>query len=365
MSKYLSNVFSGKKVLITGHTGFKGTWLTIWLQMLGAEVFGVALDPLEKALYNEVKINLEDRDFRSDIRDQSYMNEVFRKIKPDFLFHLAAQPLVSVAYMNPLETWTTNLIGTVNILDALRNLNSSCIGVLITSDKCYDNQEWVWGYRESDKLGGADPYSASKAGSELAINSYFRSYFSKNESNVQIASARAGNVIGGGDWSVDRIIPDCVRSWHKNESVLLRNPGSTRPWQHVLEPLSGYLSIAAALKMGSIKNGEAFNFGPSELNSRSVLDLVEEAALYWPAVKWRLIASESSIQESQLLKLSCDKSWQHIKWSSTLSFKETVKYTIDWYRGYYENPNDSLKLCCNQILDYQNIAKSKGLQWAT
>ena len=241
-----SEIFKNKKILITGNTGFKGSWLTIWLNLLGAKLYGISNNiPTQPSLFKEANLDQIINNNFIDIKDIDKVHSIIKTIKPDFIFHLAAQPLVSKSYSNPTETWQTNVIGTVNILESLRLLNKNCIGIIITSDKCYENQEWVWGYRESDRLGGSDPYSATKGAAELAFNSFYRSFFSeKSLTKIRIASARAGNVIGGGDWTPNRLIPDCVKSWSKNKKPFIRNPNATRPWQHVLEVIYGYLLLS-------------------------------------------------------------------------------------------------------------------------
>ena len=256
----MNKFFKGKKVLITGHTGFKGSWLTAWLKLLGAEVFGIALDPItELSNYSVSNITKNIIDKRIDVTDRNKLIREITDISPDIIFHLAAQPLVRDSYKFPHKTWNTNLMGTINVLESLSLIKSKCIAIFITSDKCYQNKEWLWGYRENDELGGEDPYSASKAAAENAIKSYTKSFY-QNSSNISIASARAGNVIGGGDWSKDRIVVDCVKAWSMNKSVELRNPYSTRPWQHVLEPLSGYLQLAYKMHNNKELHGESFNF---------------------------------------------------------------------------------------------------------
>ena len=349
--------------MITGHTGFKGSWLTAWLLSLGAEITGISLpEDNENSLFNLIIQGQSIQDLRVDIRNHQKLKEKILNIKPDFIFHLAAQALVNESYAKPVETWSTNCIGTINLLDSAREL-TKCVVIIITSDKCYENNEWVWGYRENDKLGGADPYSASKAAAELAFKSYFKSYFSnKSESGIRIASVRAGNVIGGGDWSPNRIIPDCVKAWSKNEVVKLRNPDSTRPWQHVLEPLSGYLNLASNLFHGSKLNGESFNFGPSANDNFSVKDLVTEMSNYWDSVKWTQITNRNNdIHESTLLKLSCDKAFNYLNWRSVLSFKQTVKMTSEWYRNFYEKTSSIGEYTFNQIKEYQIIADEKRI----
>jgi CDP-glucose 4,6-dehydratase len=357
------NFYSGKNVIVTGHTGFKGSWLTAWLKLLGANVTGISLDPptipshFETALIRDGILDL-----RVDIRDANVISEYIASIKPDFIFHLAAQSLVHKAFSEPIETWQTNVMGTVNILNALRELKNPCVATLITSDKCYQNLEWVWGYRESDRLGGNDPYSSSKASAELAIHSYVNSYFSKEKSKVRIVSARAGNVIGGGDWAADRLIPDCIKSWSKNETAILRNPHSTRPWQHVLEPIGGYLQLALKVSEDSRLHGESFNFGPDPANEYSVQELVSEFSRHWDKVKWEQSSSvDSQIKESRLLKLNCDKAAQLIDWRAKLNFAQTVKLTAEWYKQFFENStsiNETTKL---QITNYADLLQRQRL----
>lgn len=360
------NAFYGKTVLVTGHTGFKGAWLTAWLRQLGAIVVGVALDPLTTPSHFVAARLADDiTDLRIDIRDKASLEEVVVAAQPDFLFHLAAQALVRKSYDDPIDTWQTNVIGTLNVLEALRLIKKPCAAVLITSDKCYDNVEWVWGYRETDAMGGPDPYSASKGAAELAIKSHIKSYFPKESSLVRIASARAGNVIGGGDWSVDRIIPDCVKAWSTNNTVELRNPHSTRPWQHVLEPLSGYLTQAIALAQRPALHGESFNFGPPAQQNHSVLELVEQMALHWDQVRWLDISkSTTGPYESGLLKLNCDKALHHLDWRAVMGFEDTVRMTSEWYKAYYQKPEQISKVTRLQIDAYTEIARREGVAWA-
>ena len=358
--------FLGKTVLITGHTGFKGAWLTTWLKMLGANVAGVALDPPTSPSHFAAA-NLADGmvDTRIDIRDRRSLEAAILDAQPDFVFHLAAQALVRESYDDPIETWQTNVLGTLHLLEALRKLHKPCAAVLITSDKCYDNVEWVWGYRETDAMGGPDPYSASKGAAELAIRSHIKSYFPKETSLVRVASARAGNVIGGGDWSVDRIVPDCVKAWSSNNLVELRNPHSTRPWQHVLEPLSGYLCQAIALSQQPALHGESFNFGPPAQQNHSVLELVQQMAVHWNQVRWQDVsASAVGPYESGLLKLNCDKALHHLNWRAVMGFEDTVRMTSEWYGAYYQQPTQIADTTRAQISAYTAIAKQQGLSWA-
>jgi CDP-glucose 4,6-dehydratase len=362
------NVFFGKTVLVTGHTGFKGSWLSIWLKMLEAKVVGLALDPNTIPSHFDAALLKEElADYRVDIRSSKMISDIIHDIKPDFVFHLAAQPLVRESYNNPIDTYSVNVMGTIHILDALRNLNKHCAAVFITSDKCYDNVEWTWGYRENDRLGGPDPYSASKGAAEIAIRSYVKSYFSNNDNKVHIGIGRAGNVIGGGDWALDRIVPDCVKAWSKNEIVQLRNPHATRPWQHVLEPLSGYINLAIELYKDPKLHGEPFNFGPPASQNHTVLELVKEMSLHWEKVKWEDVSEiNNGPYESGLLKLNCDKALHFLNWEAVMNFEQTIQMTSEWYKAYYANEEISiLEITKKQIAHYTHLAKQKNIKWAT
>ena len=358
--------FSNKSVVVTGHTGFKGSWLTAWLKQLGAKVVGIALDPpTEPSHFSTARLSNCISDYRIDIRNRSELDVAIVAAQPDFVFHLAAQALVRRSYDDPLETWQTNVLGTLHVLEALRKLAKPCAAVIITSDKCYDNLEWVWGYRETDSMGGPDPYSASKGAAELAIRSHIKSYFPKEDTKVRIASARAGNVIGGGDWAEHRIVPDCVKAWSSNKLVELRNPHSTRPWQHVLEPLSGYLTLAMALTQRPELHGQPFNFGPQSQQNHSVLALVQQMALHWDQVRWQDLSGLSAgPYESGLLKLNCDKALHYLKWHAVMGFEDTVRMTAEWYRAYYHQPTQIAALTDAQIATYTAVAKQQGLGWA-
>ena len=361
-----SNIYQNKKVLVTGHNGFKGAWLSLWLKNLGAKVTGISLpNRAEESFFKANGISELVEDINLDIRNFDSINTLINKLEPDFVFHLAAQALVRRSYREPLETWSTNLVGTLNILESLRLIEKKCACILITSDKCYENKEWAWGYRENDILGGPDPYSASKACAELAINSYVKSFFNdKQNSLVKIVSARAGNVIGGGDWSEDRIVPDCIKAWSKDGIVELRSPSSTRPWQHVLEPLSGYLSLGSKLYNNDLLHGESFNFGPQIAENKSVLDLVNTMGEYWEKVRWVCKEEEKKPHESSLLNLNCDKAFFDLNWHSVLSFKETIRYTIEWYKLFYEDNLNIQSISLNQIDNYIASANKQNLTWA-
>ena len=355
------NIFKNKKVIVTGHTGFKGSWLSIWLYALGAKVFGISKSiPTIPSNFNACNLNNKLIDYRADICNLEDIKKIINEIKPDFIFHLAAQSLVRASYEDPLSTWQTNTLGTVSVLESLKSISNKCISIFITSDKCYENLEWEWGYREIDRIGGIDPYSASKGGAELAISSYSKCFF--NEGGIKVGIGRAGNVIGGGDWSPYRLVPDCMKSWSKNEQVIIRNPNSTRPWQHVLEPLSGYLLLASKLHLNQELRGEAFNFGPPANQNFNVMSVVNEMAKYWDQVKWKTNKNKS-FDESGLLKLNCDKALSKISWEPVWNFNETIYHTVNWYKNFYVKEDDSFQLSLKQIKDYTNSAISKGLSW--
>jgi len=358
--------FKGKIVLVTGHTGFKGSWLCAWLSYLGAKVVGVS-DDLVSSPSNYVASSISKymHDYRVDVLNIKKLKSIMHEAQPDFVFHLAAQALVRPSYQNPLETLATNAIGTANVLEAVRSLNKKMVVVMITSDKAYDNVEWVWGYRETDRLGGRDPYSASKGMAELAIRSYIESFFNDSDSDARIGIARAGNVIGGGDWAQDRVVPDCMKAWANNQVVEIRSPHATRPWQHVLEPLIGYLTLAENLAKDKKNHGQAYNFGPSADQNHSVGGLISEMSKYWNQVRWNDVSEVEHLHEAGLLKLNCDKALFDLNWKPTLQFEETVKMTVEWYRQYYQTPEDSMyEYTISQINTYSNIAKSRNIFWA-
>lgn len=360
-----NNIYKGKRILVTGHTGFKGSWLTNWLLELGAEVCGYSIGvPTEPS--NFKLSDLEEKILHKigDVRDLNELEKAFDEFKPEMVFHLAAQPLVRLSYDNPKDTFDTNLGGTVNVLECIRQ--SSCVeaAVMITSDKCYENLEWLWGYRESDRLGGKDPYSASKACAEIAIHSYIRSFFS-DEKCAKVASARAGNVIGGGDWASDRIVPDFVRAYANKNELVLRSPQATRPWQHVLEPLGGYLTLGSFL-ISDPENirGEAFNFGPSSMDNHSVRTLIETMSESWPEVKWKALQENSAKKECGLLQLNCDKASALLRWRPALHFTETVRWTAEWYMAHYCENKNMAEVTSGQINSYTELARNRGISWA-
>jgi CDP-glucose 4,6-dehydratase len=362
-----NNIYKSKKVLITGNTGFKGSWLTIWLLKLGANIYGISKDiPTEPSMFNEIGLKNKVTHYKDNVKDLDSIVRIIDEIKPDFIFHLAAQALVSVSYSDPIETLMTNIIGTTNILEALKQSNHHCVGIFITSDKCYDNVEWEWGYKETDALGGKDIYSGSKGAAELVFKSYFHSFFNKDESNVKVATTRAGNVVGGGDWAKDRIVPDCMRAWSKNEIVEIRSPSATRPWQHVLEPLSGYLALGQQLYSQQNINGESFNFGPSAQHSHTVEDILRDMSKYWdiedPSKVYK-ITDNIKFHEAGLLKLNCDKALFHLKWVPTLNYEQLVEFTGSWYFSFYQDQENMLGFTLAQIGKYEQIAISKKNQW--
>jgi len=363
---FFNNIYKDKTVLVTGHTGFKGSWLSLWLSELGANVVGLSLDiPSEPSNFEVSNLAGRIEHHELDIRNADGVKNLVKKVKPDFIFHLAAQALVRLSYESPLDTMMTNSIGSACILDALRVTDKSVVAIMITSDKVYDNVEWCWGYRETDRIGGKDPYSASKAMAELAIRSYVESYFRGKDSRIRVAVTRAGNVIGGGDWAKDRIVPDCVLAWSREIDVNIRSPQSTRPWQHVLDPLSGYIMLGADLFQNGTRHGEAYNFGPLSHHDYTVGDLIREMAKHWQNIKWKEESAEKSrLKEAALLKLNCDKALYELDWSPTLEFSETVRLTAEWYKTYYQTKNVSMeKYSINQIYEYMKLAKERGKSW--
>lgn len=378
------DIYLNRRVFITGHTGFKGSWLALWLSQIGAHVIGYSLKPptdpnhFDLLLHHSNTLSLQHSsllDFISviaDIRDLKKLIEVFRTHRPEIVFHLAAQPLVRCSYKNPVETFETNVMGTINVFEACRQTESVRAIVNITSDKCYENREWLLGYHENDAMGGHDPYSASKGCAELVTSAYRRSFFTNSvlqHSNTPalLASARAGNVIGGGDWAEDRLVPDIVRAAGKNGKAIIRNPKSTRPWQHVLEPLSGYLMLGQKLLAGCEEFAEGWNFGPGDESNINVETVAKKMKESWDRIDYQLspshlrTVSPSEPHEAGLLKLDCSKAHSKLGWKPVWNFDKTVSVTAGWYREFYENGKINSE---KDLEEYIRDAKEKGLQWA-
>jgi CDP-glucose 4,6-dehydratase len=362
-----SDIYRNRKVLVTGHTGFKGAWLTTWLLNLGANVIGISRDvPTQPSMFEILNLADKIQHHVIDIRDIDSLSRVISNEKPDFIFHLAAQAIVSTSYSEPLETISSNVMGTTNLLESLRVSNHPCTAIIITSDKAYDNVEQIWGYKENDQMGGQDVYSGSKGAAELVIKSYYHSFFKLNESNIRLSVARAGNVIGGGDWAKDRIVVDAVIAWNEGGKVEIRSPQATRPWQHVLEPLSGYLNLGQSLYSDKKLNGEGFNFGPRAEQNRTVKKLLSDLSKYWHLNNIDdafTITGNTTFHEATLLKLNCDKSLALLKWQAALDYQDTIKFTSEWYYDYYKNSGDMMVKTIKQISEYENIAKFKSLKW--
>jgi CDP-glucose 4,6-dehydratase len=350
--------YKRKSVLVTGHTGFKGSWLALWLHDLGAKVTGFALPPNTEPSHFDL-IRLQDliNHIEGDIRNEEIVRKTFKKANPEIVFHLAAQPLVRDSYDDPKMTFDTNIGGTVNVLEAIRHCPTVKAAVIITSDKCYKNKEWVWGYRENDPMGGHDPYSASKGATEIVCAAYRRSFFDKNGHGPHLgfATARAGNVIGGGDWAKDRIIPDCIRALSKGEPIIIRNPKATRPWQHVLDPLSGYLILAKRLHEYPERFFGSWNFGPAESGQIKVIELVNKFVKAWGSGQIETPPSESNApHEAHLLKLCIDKAIHELHWKPTLDSKSAIDWTVEWYKAWHEKKLDSRVISINQINEFKN-----------
>lgn len=363
MQNLFGGIYTNKTVLVTGHTGFKGSWLCFWLTKMGASVIGYSLEaPTEPNHISLLKLDIIS--IIGDVRDLESLNKTFATHKPDIVFHLAAQALVRLSYENPIETYETNIMGTLKVFEACKKANVKAI-VNITSDKAYENKEWIWGYRENDPLGGYDPYSSSKGCADILANSYRNSYFNpaeyKKSHNTLLASCRAGNVIGGGDWAKDRLMTDIMVSVSQAKKVHIRNPKATRPWQHVLEPLSGYLSIGQKLLEKKTEFGEAWNFGPSDEGSISVEAVVHHVKKYWNRIDYEINRDPNQLHEANLLKLDCSKAHILLKWKDVWDNDTTFEKTVTWYKAFYENQ----KVLTQQNLEaYIKDAKAKGLQWA-
>ena len=371
-----NNIFKGKTILVTGHTGFKGSWLSYWLTEMGAKVIGYSLKPNTTPNHYELLYSSKDEDYSSfkdnlisiygDVRDFDKLNKVFNNYNPDVVFHLAAQPIVRLSYSDPIFTYETNVMGTLNVFEVSRKYNVKAI-VNVTSDKCYENKEWVWGYRENDPMGGEDPYSSSKGCSELLTASYRNSFFNIKDygysHSTLLASCRAGNVIGGGDWAKDRLVTDIMFAVAQNKKVMIRNPNATRPWQHVLEPLSGYLQLGQKLLEGKIEFAEGWNFGPGDQGDITVEEVVRNFKKHWEKIDYESSEkSQSVLHEANLLKLDCSKAHIRLNWKGVWDSYRSFEKTVKWYKSFYET---KLILTKEDLRNFIKDAKGKELEWTT
>lgn len=350
-----NNFYRGKRVLVTGHTGFKGSWLSIWLRELGAEVIGIGLEPFtERDNYALSDIGQKIMaDIRADIRDGAGMKAIFQEYQPEIVFHLAAQPLVRLSYDIPVETYETNVMGTINVLEAIRVTDSVKVGVMITTDKCYENKEQIWGYRENEPMGGYDPYSSSKGAAEIAIASWRRSFFHPEQyekHGKSIASVRAGNVIGGGDWALDRIIPDCIKALEAGKDIEIRSPKAIRPWQHVLEPLSGYMLLAQKMWNEPTKYCEGWNFGPRAESISTVWDVATKVVGNYGSGELLDLSDPNALHEAKLLMLDISKAKFQLGWEPRMDINQTLALTVDWYKRY--SKEEVYNVCLRQIADF-------------
>ncbi len=357
-------IYEGKTCFITGHTGFKGSWLACWLTKMGSKVVGYSLNPSTNPNHFEL-LKDEYISIIGNIRDRKFLHDAILKHKPDIVFHLAAQAIVRRSYKDPVETFETNVLGTLNIFEACRKASSVRAIINVTSDKCYENKEWIWGYRENDPMGGHDPYSASKGCSEILTSSYRNSFFNLEDygekHNILLASARAGNVIGGGDWAEDRLIPDIIRAASKGEKVEIRNPKATRPWQHVLEPLSGYLTLGWKLLQGEKNFASGWNFGPELENNVPVSEIANLSKRYWSDIDFTELGNRDAVHEANLLMLDCSKANKMLKWKSIWGFSKTLKKTIEWYKAFYQTKTINTE---RDLFSYIKDAQDKGVVWS-
>ncbi len=352
-----NNIYQSKKVLVTGHTGFKGSWLTLWLKSLGAEVLGYSLEPnTNPSMFEELQIYGHCRNEFGDILDEKHLNETFKEFQPDIVFHLAAQPLVRLSYSEPLLTYKTNVIGSLNVLEAARKCPSVKAFVNVTTDKCYENKEINRGYKEDDPMGGYDMYSSSKGCVEI-LSSSFRRSFLNDENSMAMATARAGNVIGGGDWALDRLIPDCIRGINAGKDIEIRNPIAVRPWQHVLEPLSGYLFLGQKLLENGKKFAQGFNFGPNEDSVLTVAEVSQKVCEYYERGKV-VVGDKSPLHEAGLLMLNIEKAKEVLGWTPTLAVDDAIKNTVEWYKHFYEQDINMYEFTMEQIKEYE-----KHIMW--
>jgi CDP-glucose 4,6-dehydratase len=369
MKQLFGGYYSGKRVFVTGHTGFKGSWLTQWLLLLGAEVTGYSIGvPTRPSLYESLGLSGQIRDVRGDVRRLEDVQTAMAEAVPDAVIHMAAQALVLPSYADPLTTFETNVMGTANVLEAARHCRSVQSVVIVTTDKCYANNEWQYGYREGDALGGHDPYSASKAAAEMVVASYRSSFFDVEGTvgkRTGVASVRSGNVIGGGDWAADRLVPDCMRALMQGDPIVVRNPHSVRPWQHVLEPLSGYLWLGALLARDPAAYGGAWNFGPDPESAVSVEQLVGQVCQAWGgAVGFETAGSGQSINEAGILRLDCTKARSQLGWRPVYDVDEAVRQTVAWYRSTMEDAGQAVPLAVQSISDCARAARARGVSWA-
>lgn len=363
MKDLFASQYNGKKVIVTGNSGFKGSWLCAWLQLMGAEVLGYSIDrPSEICHFDLIASDYET--VWGDIRDQKSLEETFQRFQPEIVFHMAAQALVRDSYVDPVLTYDTNVMGSLKVFEACRKTVSVKAIINVTSDKCYENREWAWGYRENEPMGGYDPYSSSKGCAELLCNSYRNSFFNLNDYGIKhnclMASCRAGNVIGGGDWAKDRLIPDAVKAAAKGEIVEIRSPNATRPWQHVLEPLSGYLQVGQKLLEGNVDCAQGWNFGPVDDGVCTVENVLKLSKEHWSKINYKINAN-ADLHEAHLLKLDCSKAAAKLHWHGTWDNQMTFKSTVDWYKSYYE---DKIINTIEDIQNYVSSAKKKGLEWS-
>ena len=368
MDTAFKSYYKDKRVLVTGHTGFKGSWLSLWLHELGATVLGYSLEPpSEPNNFSICNIASRITDVKGDVRDYDHLLKVFAEFKPDIVFHLAAQALVRYSYEVSKQTMDTNVMGAVNVLEAVRATPSVQSLILVTSDKCYENREQVWGYKENDPMGGDDPYSASKGAVEIIFRAYLKSFFAHRDSFGAV-TVRAGNVIGGGDWGRDRIIPDSIRALSQHQAIQVRSPMAMRPWQHVLEPLSGYLWLGARLSEDPHHFSGGWNFGPADSSAKCVSDLVRAILAEWKSGEWVDVSNkeEKALHEAGWLRLSCDKAHVMLPWLATLTFDECIQMTVKWYKYYYDYKDANLyQFCVHQVREYTRLAASRGQVWAT
>ena len=345
--------WQGKKVIVTGHTGFKGAWLSLWLQHLGAEVVGFSLDPpSDRNLFEVADVSRDMLDRRGDVRDLKCLIQCMEQHAPDVVFHLAAQALVRPSYTTPVETYATNVMGTVNVLESIRHCPSVKSAVFVTTDKCYENRESLRGYREEDPMGGHDPYSSSKGCAELVVSAYRRSFFESSSSAVNVATVRAGNVIGGGDWATDRLVPDMISGLVERNAFVIRNPAAIRPWQHVLEPLRGYLMLAERLHGESRKWSQAWNFGPSQEDAQPVSVVADLMVELWGDGHWTTDEKPGAVHEARLLQLDCSKARHELKWTPRFDLRDALQCTVEWYRAATEK-EDMRDFTLQQIVEYQ------------